>query len=241
MVDPAPTLCAKTARAIIVAAGRSRRMGFDKLFADLAGRPVVAWSVAAFERCPDIGEIVIVGPEDPGAFEELRKREGWRKVTAVVPGGEERHLSVARGLAAPGGPEPDGLVAIHDGARPLIMPGLISQCLARAAETGAACCAAPVADTVKRADANLNVSESVERENLWAMQTPQVFRRELIERAYAAVLASGDKVTDEVSAVQRLGGSVALVLHEECNLKITFPRDLEMASHLLDGRAAHSR
>jgi len=228
------------ASAIIVAAGRSRRMGFDKLFAEVAGRPVLAWSVAAFEQCAAIARIVIVGPEDgTDALEELRAREGWRKVERIVAGGAERHLSVARGLEALGGSDTD-LVAIHDGARPLVSAELIARCLAKAAEMGAVCCAAPVADTMKRATPDLMVSGSVDRDGLWAMQTPQVFRRDLIRRAYAAILASDEKVSDEVSAVQRLGKPVALLLHEEWNFKITYPRDLKLASHLLKERAGAS-
>ncbi len=211
-------------------------MGCDKLWADLMGRPVVAHAIEAFERCAGIGEIVIVEPAEGGRdFAGLIEEAGWRKVSAVVRGGAERHLSVAHGLQAVSGGE-ERLVAIHDGARPLVRPELIGAALVLAGKTGASCVAVPVSDTLKRASAELRVTESVERANLWAMQTPQIFRLGLIRRAYSAILSSGDPITDEVSAVERMGEPVTLLPHDDWNLKITFPRDLELAGHLLNLR-----
>lgn len=215
-------------------------MGFDKLWANLHGKPVVAHSIEAFERCKEIGEIVIVEPASgPGKLAELVTGAGWKKVSAIVPGGEERHLSVANGLQGLTGGK-NRLVAIHDGARPLIEPGLIAAALRLAGQTGAAGVAVPVSDTLKRASDGLVVTDSIDRANLWSMQTPQIFRLDLIRRAYDAVLASGDLVTDEVSAVQRLGAPVTLLAHEGWNQKITYPRDLELAAHLLAVRATLS-
>ncbi len=215
-------------------------MGLDKLTAPLAGRPVAAWAAAAFAGCAGVGEIVVVtaaGRE--GEFRVLLA--GLTKVRAVVPGGSARHLSVWEGLRAV---DPAAeFVAVHDAARPLVTPGLIARCLARARETGAAAAASPVADTLKRADpATGLVNGAVDRADLWAMGTPQVFRADLLRRAYESVLAAGETVTDEVSAVERLGAPVALVdTGEEANFKITYPRDLALARLVLAGRTRGAR
>ena len=132
-------------------------------------------------------------------------------------------------------------MAIHDGARPLVTPKLISDCIELARIHGSACCAAPVPDTVKRASYEQLVTESVERENLWAMQTPQVFSSALILQAYASLMARNELVTDEVSAVQKLGKRVALLRNDDHNFKITFPRDLPMAEQVIDIRAGKDR
>jgi len=222
--------------AILVAAGSSRRMGFDKLAAPLAGKPVAAHSLIAFEECASVRRIVVVTRADRRAeFEAMALRYGIAKLACVVTGGAERHLSVWNGLqSAQCGP--GDFVGVHDAARPLITPQAIEACLAKAREHGAAACAAPVADTLKRATPDGFVAGSVDRAGLWAMQTPQIFRAELLERAYKEVLAAGALVTDEVSAVQRLGHSVALYSQEEANFKITLPRDLDLAALVLASR-----
>jgi len=224
--------------AVIVAAGSSRRMGFDKLFAPLRGRPVIAYSIDAFEQTPEIGEIILVTrAEQKARLEGLIAAEGWKKITRVLEGGAERHLSVWRGLQAVD--RRANFVAIHDGARPLTTPAVIRQCLELARRTKAACVAAPVPDTVKRASEAGVVVESVERAGLWAMQTPQIFSTPLILQAYAAVIDAGEVVTDEVSAVQRMGRNIALLRNEEWNFKVTVPRDLELAEHVLSSRTGH--
>jgi len=224
--------------AVIVAAGSSRRMGFDKLFASLRGKPVVAHSIDAFERTAEIGEIVLVTrAEQKLRLDELIDSEGWKKVSRVVEGGAERHLSVWGGLQAVSGKA--SFVAIHDGARPLTTPEVIRQCLELARRNGAACVAAPIPDTVKRASDSGLVVESVERAGLWAMQTPQIFSTPVILQAYAAIISAGEMVTDEVSAVQRLGVNIALLRNDEWNFKITIPRDLELAEHVLASRGDH--
>ena len=248
--------------AIIVAAGTSQRMGFDKLFADLGNRPVVAHSIAAFQACPAVGSIVLVTrPEKKTVFQELARTEGWTKLHAVLSGGAQRHLSVWNGLqtlvddtagaaesaGAPASAEPVGnavtfghsaedfqhFVAVHDGARPLVTPDMIERCLDMAQQVGAACCAAPVCDTIKRADANRHIAGSIDRTNLWAMQTPQIFSLPLLLRAYKEVIAAGRTVTDETSAMDEIGQPVALLNSGDFNLKITYPQDLELARHLL--------
>ncbi len=222
--------------AIIVAAGSSRRMGFDKLFAPLAGHPVLCYSINAFNDTAEVDEIVIVTKEDRmDEVEKLVKGSKFAKVTKVVSGGAERHISVWNGLQALSG-EGSEFIAIHDGARPLTTPRLIRACLAKAQEFGAACCASPIPDTVKRASIDQMVKESVERTGLWAMQTPQIFNASLVLQAYAQIIARHEIVTDEVSAVQRLGKKIALLKNEDWNFKVTFPHDLELAEHVLEMR-----
>ncbi|MBU6300730.1 MAG: 2-C-methyl-D-erythritol 4-phosphate cytidylyltransferase [Verrucomicrobia bacterium] len=214
--------------AIVVAAGSSRRMGFDKLFADLNGAPVLARSLAAFRCHPEIAQVIVV----TGA--EHRERVAALGLAhQVVTGGAFRHLSVQAGLdaVAPG----TTLVAVHDGARPLIDASAISACLAEARKHGAAACARRITETVKRADESGRVIGAVDREGLWAMETPQCFALDLLRRAYQVVLDSDRIVTDEVSAVEALGETVHLVENRFPNLKITFPPDLEVARALLPG------
>jgi len=223
--------------AIIVAAGSSRRMGFDKLFAPLAGQPVVAHSIKAFQDTREVDGIVIVVKEDRVAeFEALVRDHKFTKVQRVVAGGAERHMSVWNGLQAIPSQGCE-YVAIHDGARPLTTPKLIRECITSAREHGAACCASPIPDTVKRASIEQMVQESVERTGLWAMQTPQVFACGLVLQAYAAVMSRNELVTDEVSAVQKLGKRIFLLKNEDWNFKITFPHDLALAEHVLGLRA----
>jgi len=212
--------------AIIVAAGSSRRMGFDKLFAKLAGKPVLAHSVRTFAEHSEIGELIVVCSESN--LEDVRALAP--ESARLVLGGAERHLSVWNGLEALSADST--LVAIHDGARPLIDAETISRCLKTAREKGAAACARRVTETMKRADAEGRVTGSVDRENLWAMETPQCFHVELIRRAYREVLAGHKLVTDEVSAVEALGETIYLVENTRPNLKITYPADLELAARL---------
>jgi 2-C-methyl-D-erythritol 4-phosphate cytidylyltransferase len=222
--------------AIIVAAGASRRMGFDKIFATLHGKPVLYWSIAGFQECADIHEIIVVTrAEKVDEVQKLVAAEKLTKVSSVVEGGAERHLSVWNGLRAISA-EGSQFVAIHDAARPLVTPKLISACVALAKKNGAACCASPIPDTVKRASHERLVTEDVERQNLWAMQTPQIFSSALIMQAYASVMARNELVTDEVSAIQKIGKRVALLENDDYNFKITFPRDLPLAEQVIDIR-----
>lgn len=226
--------------AIIVAAGSSRRMGFDKLFAPLAGKPVLWHSIKAFNETKEVDEILVVTREDRmDEVEELVSKGGLKKVTKVISGGAERHISVWNGLQAVDSKGSE-YIAIHDGARPLVTPQLIKACLELAMAHGAASCASQIPDTVKRASIEQMVTESVERTGLWAMQTPQVFSSGLILQAYAALMAKHEMVTDEVSAVQKMGKKIALLKNDDWNLKVTFPHDLELAEHVLELRAKKS-
>ncbi|MDF1656362.1 MAG: 2-C-methyl-D-erythritol 4-phosphate cytidylyltransferase [Verrucomicrobiales bacterium] len=218
--------------AIIVAAGSSRRMGFDKLAADLAGESVLSRSILAFQACPDVAEIrVVTSPEKIEPLGGDVRRLGITKFVEAIEGGSERHLSVNAGLSRIS--EEIDLVAVHDGARPLISHEAISHCAEVAMQTGAASLAHRVADTLKRADENSDVSGAVSRDNLWAMETPQIFNLQLLRRAYAAVLDKGAIVTDEVSAIESLGEKVRLVENHDPNLKITVPGDLLVAGAVL--------
>jgi 2-C-methyl-D-erythritol 4-phosphate cytidylyltransferase len=219
--------------AIVVAAGTSQRMGFDKLTAKLAGCPVFIRTLQRFEICSDVKEIIlVVHPDRLKQFASLVADFGLSKVNRVVAGGEQRHLSVAAGLQATS-PAAD-LIAVHDGARPLISPDVISLAIREASACGAVSVAAPIVETLKRADEERRVVGSVERVGLWTMQTPQVFRREWLTRAYEAVLADGIPVTDEVSAIQTAGFPVKLLTNPGWNLKITYPRDLDLAQILFN-------
>ena len=222
--------------AIIVAAGSSRRMGFDKLFATLAGKPVLWHSLKAFSDAKEVDEILVVTRDDAmDDVENLVSTSRLEKVKKVISGGEQRHHSVWNGLQAVDS-QGSEYIAIHDGARPLVTPALIKACLELAETHGASSCASQIPDTVKRASIEQMVTESVERTGLWAMQTPQVFSSGLILQAYATLMAKHEMVTDEVSAVQKLGKKIALLKNDDWNLKITFPHDLELAEHVLELR-----
>lgn len=221
--------------AVIVAGGSSRRMGFNKLTADLEGRPVLAWSLAAFEECRDIDAIVLVCSASARAeLEEIARAAATTKLKAVVEGGAHRHLSVAEGLDAV--PTDASMIAVHDAARPLVDCAMIDRCLEAARNSGAAACARPVSDTLKRINDEGFIVESVDRANLWAVETPQIFRAALLRHAYADVIATGGYVSDETSAVQAAGAPVELVDTPEWNGKITYPADLELARLVLCGR-----
>lgn len=219
--------------AVIVAAGSSRRAGFDKLAAPLAGQPVLRRSVDAFVRA-GAAAIVVVCPESRWVQTGLAEA-AFPIPVCRVDGGAERCDSVAAGLAAL--PEGTELVAVHDGARPLVTPEGILACVAAARRSGAAACAHPVVDTLKRADAQGHtLAEPASREHLWGMETPQVFRTELLRAAYERVRALGLCVTDEVSALETLGHATQLVTGG-VNLKITLPGDLALAELIWEQRS----
>lgn len=214
--------------AIIVAAGSSNRMGFDKMFADLDGRPVLERTIDAFERCPAVDDVIIISnPDRQRQLMRIIEEGGFEKVSHIAPGGETRRDSVWNGLRDL--KDNCEFVAVHDGARPWITPAQIERVLAAAAEHGAAASARPITDTIKRADAAGRVTGAVDRDGLWAMETPQIFRVELIKRAYKKVLEEDLPVTDEVSAIERLGEPIHLVRNETNNPKVTYPADLPPA------------
>ena len=214
--------------AIIVASGSSRRMGFDKLAAEIRGTPVLARTVRAFMAAEEITRVIVVCPEE--RF-RLLDGEAFPKPLDRVDGGEQRQDSVSNGLALLG-PD-DLLVAVHDGARPLVRPESIDATVAAARQHGAATLAHAVTDTIKKADAENFARSSVDRSGLWAMETPQVFQTALLREAYAAVAERRLAVTDEVSALEAIGIPTKLVTSPFPNPKITVPADIHLASALL--------
>jgi 2-C-methyl-D-erythritol 4-phosphate cytidylyltransferase len=222
--------------AIIVAAGSSQRMGFDKLFATMAGKPMITHALHAFERASSVNEMIVVARED--RHDEIRKisRAGnCKKIRSIIAGGERRQDSVRAGLNRLN--TTAKYVAVHDAARPLITPQQIERVFEQCQIYGAAALGERVSDTLKRVDVDLVVTGSVDRGQLYAMQTPQVFERALIEEAYRAADMENLSLTDEVSAVERFGRKVVLVPNDDFNFKMTYPRDLVLAEFVLKQRA----
>lgn len=217
--------------AVIVAAGSASRMGgIDKVMAPLGGEPMVVKSIRAFQECDAVREIVVV--TRPDLIVPITSLcSGFDKVTAVVAGGKDRPASVALGLNALSAKVT--LAAIHDGARPLVSWQVIDRAVRAAHTYGAAAPAIPVKDTVKVVQGGV-VKETPERKNLYAVQTPQVFDFDLLRGALKKAASDKAEITDDCSAVERLGMSVKIVEGDERNLKITTPMDLAVAKMLLE-------
>ena len=192
--------------AVIVAAGGGTRMrGLDKLFTEVAGRPLLAHAIAPFQECAAVERIVLVlSAENVGRGEALVRGQAFAKVCAVVPGGERRQDSVRLGLEVLGECE---YIAVHDGGRPLVTVELIERGLETAREAGAAVPAMPLVDTVKEAGADGLVVRTLDRSRLWAAQTPQVFRRDLLMRAHREITFD---VTDDAAMLEVLDVPVRL-------------------------------
>ena len=214
--------------AIIVAAGRGERMGgIDKIFATLGGTLVLERVASVFEASPYIDHLIIVLTQDNvPRGKHLLAGKNLSKLAKVVPGGVRRQDSVEAGLKAL---PPCQWVVIHDGARPLVGTELITRGLEAARETGAAVAAVPVTDTVKLVDEGGYVKETLDRSRLWAVQTPQVFRFDIIKEAYSK--ATGD-VTDDAALVEALGIRVKLYMGAYDNIKLTTPADMFLAETL---------
>ena len=207
--------------ALVVAAGRGERLGkpVPKAFANLAGRPMVEWSVATLQRVAAVTEIVVALPPGvaaPGG-------------TIGVPGGSERSHSVRAALAAA---SDDDVVVVHDAARPLVTPELVRACLDALGDADAAIAAAPVTDTIKEC-ADGRVVRTLDRSRLWAVQTPQVFRRAALQRALDQDPEALGAATDDASLVEAMGGTVHVVAAPRENLKVTTELDLRVAEMLL--------
>jgi len=220
--------------AIIVAAGQGTRMGaqVDKLFLELNGCPVVAHTWRRFEEAECIDEILLVVRDGrQPAFAALAEKHRFQKPFRLVPGGKERQDSVWNGLEAlsPGAE----IVAIQDGARPCTSPALIAATAAAARAGGAAVAAQPVTDTIKESRDGKLVERTLDRSRLWAVQTPQTFRVEVIRRALAEVRRRGMLVTDDTAACELIGQPVQLVLSPQPNPKVTRPEDLPYLEALL--------
>ena len=218
--------------AIILAAGKSERMGggVDKAFLSLVNKPVVAWSLIAFERCPEIDRIVLVVRKDQQiASKAVVKMFGISKLQTIVAGGSRRIESAQAGLAACD--VDTRIVVIHDAARPMVTSAMVSEVVQAATRAPAVTLARPVTDTLKRCEKGLTVTETVGRDKLWAVQTPQAFQVKELRNAYKA-LGKGD-VTDDCQAVELAGVPVKLVENLKPNLKITTVEDLQVAGALL--------
>jgi 2-C-methyl-D-erythritol 4-phosphate cytidylyltransferase len=217
---------------MIVAAGSSQRMGgADKMLLPLMERPLLAHAVQAFQDFPLITAIVLVlRPDQLARGEEMRRQFRWSKVTSICPGGARRQDSVRNGLQHVSECQ---WVAVHDGARPCITLQVIERGLAAARETGAAVAAVPVKDTVKLVSDRNVVETTPPRERLWAAQTPQIFRYDLLLEAYQSVT---DDVTDDATLVERLGHTVKVFLGAYENIKVTTVEDLALAEQFLKRR-----
>ena len=207
--------------ALVVAAGRGERLGkpVPKAFANLAGRPMVEWSVATLQRVAAVTEIVVALPLGVAAPDG----------TIGVPGGTERSHSVRAALAAA---SDDDVVVVHDAARPLVTPELVRACLDALGDADAAIAAAPVTDTIKEC-ADGRVVRTLDRSRLWAVQTPQVFRRAALQRALDQDHEALGAATDDASLVEAMGGTVHVVAAPRENLKVTTELYLRVAEMLL--------
>jgi len=219
---------------VIVAAGKGTRMGpdVDKLFLEVAGRPVVEHSWRRIDAASVVDEIVIVVRDGmQGAFEELAVELSAAKTYRIVVGGKESQDSVANGIAALN-PAAE-IVAVHDGARPCVTAELIEATVAAAREGGAAVAAQRVSDTIKESDDGRLISGHPERSRLWAVQTPQTFRVEVIRRALEETRRQNATITDDTAACEFIGQSVRLVESAKPNPKVTAPGDLPLIEALL--------
>lgn len=221
----------KVISAVIPAAGKGSRMGMaqNKQYLELLGKPVLARTIQAFEDCSLVDDVVIIVNEADVKYcsESIVERYGFSKVRAVAAGGVSRQQSVYNGLQKVSGH--CGIVLIHDGARPFIDDSSIAACITAAEESGAACAAVPVKDTIKRADVSGFVDETVDRSSLWSIQTPQAFQYDLIMEAHRRAVLDGYCGTDDAVLVERLGHRVKLVTCSYYNIKITTKEDLAIA------------
>ena len=220
--------------AVIVAAGRGIRMETDqdKLFLEVAGLPVVGHTWKQFDQHSDIDEIIMVIRDSAREqFEKIADQLELTKAYSFASGGAERQDSVNSGISAVH--IECKIVSIHDGARPCTSPATISSTIERARETGAAVASRKITDTIKIVNDQNCITQNVDRANLWTVQTPQVFRLEIIREAMAAVRAQGVTVTDDTAACELIGQPVVLVPSENQNPKVTTPADLPWVELLL--------
>ena len=222
---------------IIPAAGQGKRFGAgkNKAVVLLAGKSILERTVEAFSDIPDIGErIIVVAPDEVAEITEQAKSFPKSETIKVVAGGAERQYSIENALSSvDSGAE---IVLVHDGARPLISRDVIHKLIMEVRESSAAIVAVPVKDTIKKVDANGFVVDTPRRSELWAIQTPQGFSRDLIINAYKRAREDNFLGTDDASLVERMGVSVKIVQGEYENIKITTPEDLPIANLFLERR-----
>ncbi|MGE7907913.1 2-C-methyl-D-erythritol 4-phosphate cytidylyltransferase [Peribacillus sp. NPDC094092] len=216
---------------VIPAAGQGKRMkaGKNKLFIELSGIPIIVYTLRVFEEDPDCrGIILSINPAEKDYFSQLIAAYGLKKVKKLVMGGKERQQSVYNGLQHAG----EEIILVHDGARPFINHGQISELTTAASLHGGAVIAVPVKDTIKKASNN-KVVETVERASLWAVQTPQAFRVSILKSAYEQAEAEAFLGTDDASLLERIGEQVVIIEGNYDNIKITTQEDLYFAEAIL--------
>jgi 2-C-methyl-D-erythritol 4-phosphate cytidylyltransferase len=219
---------------IIVAGGKSRRMGSqDKLFVPVLGKPIITYSIQAFHDTPLVSQIILVTTKNnKSQIQRLSDENGWHKVTDVCIGGPRRQDSVRNGLECM--PNTTWTI-IHDGARPVVSSRMIEDGLRAAHETGAATAGIPLSNTIKRAGPDLHVLETLDRRALWIIQTPQVFRTEMIRKAHQQ---NDSDVTDDATLIEKIGGVVKIFEGDPDNIKITLPSDITVATAILKRKAS---
>jgi 2-C-methyl-D-erythritol 4-phosphate cytidylyltransferase len=214
---------------IVVAAGRSLRFGLNKLKVPIKGKPVLDRTLESLERHPEVDEIILViNLESPG--HDYHKE--YSKITKVVEGGPKRQDSMTAGFRQVP-PDPDSLILIHDGARPLVRQALVSRIIKAAKEKGAAVPVVPVQDTIKSVKQGW-VTKTLNRKKLYRCQTPQGFRYSVLKPALERALREGYSATDEASLVERMGGDVIIVQGEYTNIKITYPEDIKIVEAFIE-------
>jgi len=215
--------------AVIVAAGEAvPKGGFDRIFAELSGKPILSYAIVAFEACVAVDEIIVV--TNTASLQRawnLSKEQGWRKLTKIVPGGARRQDSVAAGLQEVGACD---WVLIHDGSRPLVTNEQIVDCLNAAHQYGAAILAVPTRDAVKMVNAERMVRATPDRSSLWLTQTPQCFRRDLIVRGYRDAFG---EVSDDAVLIERQNHPVKVCMGSYTNIKVNTVEDLDYAQVIL--------
>jgi len=225
--------------AVIVSAGKGHRFmnGKKKQFLPSAGKPVLARTLDPFERCPLVNAVVlVVGQGDLGfCLKEIVEKYGYRKVSRVVPGGENRQESVKHGLDAV--PEDVEIVVIHDGVRPFVTQEMIEGSVRSAMRFKAVVLGTPVKDTIKTVSPEGKVLKTLDRGSLWQIQTPQAFQAKLIRDALKKATEDGFMGTDDASLVERMGVEVHVLPGSYANIKITTPEDLMLASLLLQAES----
>ena len=222
--------------AVIPAAGAGKRLGarVEKAFVEAGGKPLLMHTIARLQSAASFEHFVVSVP--PVRCEALQRQFAVflsQQHVTFVGGGASRTESVAKALDALAD-GPDDLILVHDAVRPLVAPGVVAEAIRQAAETGAAVAAAPVSDTVKEADASMRVVRTLDRDLLWLVQTPQVFRASLLRRANERARREGTQATDDSALVERLGAPVTIVPSGASNLKITTPHDLALFATILE-------
>jgi 2-C-methyl-D-erythritol 4-phosphate cytidylyltransferase len=219
--------------AIVPAAGLGRRFGekANKPFVMLAGKPLLVWALEVLEAMPEISEIVpVLKDGDMEAGVEILEASGITKARRIAPGGKERQDSVFHGLKLVD--DRDGIVLVHDGVRPLIEAAIISSAISQLKDCDGVVAGVPVKDTIKEVAAG-EVRRTLERDTLWAVQTPQVFRCDTLLKAYGKAMEESFYSTDDSALVERYGGRIKMVTGSYRNIKITTPEDLEVAEMFL--------